>query len=833
MLLAIAIATVGCTGSETGTTTAAAPPTTIQPATNSAVDPPSQMNEALGGTQAVQDFVIHLDMSLQTDDGPVSFYQEVLDRAESGAGEPVDLTGGFMVVPVDSLEGFVIDSQGEPVPSISTDFALMTATTDRFEDSRARLADRLVASGGQDVADAISEVNNGETALLVELVTAHYADKRTHAGPGDRSVIDLTFVNTIAPGDNLSSSYLFGQTLPGDPQTEQGLSAQELFAYRWNEGLVAVLEDEGGVTTITDPTIEAREGSTLVTREIKAALIAAVGANILDRNLSEDAADDILATKIVTVDGRRLRQGMHEGHVVQIDIETNRLVRSFSPENFIFATALKRALRACGQLAAYLNQRNEAGGIPITELEGLGVETTETDAGTSTTTTSPEEQEPVSCGQPTPKAGGLPSPPSAGVWGDPHIRTIDGNFYDNMATGEFLVFDNGDATIQMRTEPLPGQDSVSLATAFAFRIGNHTISLHPDGNTWIDGERTQLTRGETIAVGDGDLLRWEGGWVLVWSDGTIARVYLRTAALILVVTPSDRPSEGMLGDNNGDPANDLVTRSGVQLDSDADDDFETFYSTYIDSWRISEDESLFHYEAGESTASFAVDGFPATDSAASDLLPDIRTAAEEVCTGVGVPADQFLENCVLDVGLTGDTSFAYDAFVVAASTPLPESTDDTDTDPNRASGAGDNTVTVGGLTVAFGSDPPIQDPNGVTPRWQCQVTDGSFHASGRFDETPTRAFEVTIEFLDAQTSGTGEERFTLTIKLNSVDYMWVLNWAEQFSDAVDSISLDGTTLTAAGSAFVNDELSPALTPFSALPAGTELQPFALHAICDQ
>jgi hypothetical protein len=359
------------------------------------------------------------------------------------------------------------------------------------------------------------------------------------------------------------------------------------------------------------------------------------------------------------------------------------------------------------------------------------------------------------------------------------------------------------------------------------------VSVHTGGNTWIDDEPAQLTRGETIAVDDAELLRWEGGWVLVWPDGTVARVYLRASALILVVTPSDRSAVGLLGDNDGNPDNDLVTRSGDQLDADADADFETFYPTYIDSWRITDDESLFHYEPGENTATFTVEGFPATRTDASNLDPDARSDAEDICSTVGVTGDQLFESCVLDVGLTGDTSLAYDTFVIQASNTTSGSGGDEDTTPVGPSVDGGSIISFGNLTVEFGEDPPTQDPNGVRPKWQCQVTDGSFHATSKFDESPTRKYEVNVEYLDAVASGTGQERFTLIIKRNAVDYAWVVNWVEHFSDAVDTISLERTTLRATGSVFVNDELSPAMSPFAQLPPDADLKPFAMETTCDQ
>ncbi len=69
------------------------------------------------------------------------------------------------------------------------------------------------------------------------------------------------------------------------------------------------------------------------------------------------------------------------------------------------------------------------------------------------------------------------------------------------------------------------------------------------------------------------------------------------------------------------------------------------------------------------------------------------------------------------------------------------------------------------------------------------------------------------------------------IRLNSESYVWLVNYNEAFLDAVDNISLVGDTLRVTGSAFVNEDLDPALMPVSPL-TGIALDPFTLVATCD-
>ena len=84
-------------------------------------------------------------------------------------------------------------------------------------------------------------------------------------------------------------------------------------------------------------------------------------------------------------------------------------------------------------------------------LEGLADDPTGTSPSDAST---PEGSggEPMSC-SPPPATGQLPKLPTGVAYGDVHVTTIDGAHSGNMAVGEFLLFDNGTAEIQMRTSP--------------------------------------------------------------------------------------------------------------------------------------------------------------------------------------------------------------------------------------------------------------------------------------------------------------------------------------------------------------------------------------------
>jgi hypothetical protein len=116
--------------------------------------------------------------------------------------------------------------------------------------------------------------------------------------------------------------------------------------------------------------------------------------------------------------------------------------------------------------------------------------------------------------------------------------------------------------------------------------------------------------------------------------------------------------------------------------------------------------------------------------------------------------------------------------------------------------------------------PPRTGPiPGPRPTWECEVADGSFFADASFSESVDVLDELRVEYRDAAMSTTSEGRFSIVVRRAYTDFAWVLTYAEHFADAIDEISLDGATLTASGSLYVNDPPTPGLHPSRRYPSG--------------
>lgn len=244
--------------------------------------------------------------------------------------------------------------------------------------------------------------------------------------------------------------------------------------------------------------------------------------------------------------------------------------------------------------------------------------------------------------------------------GDPHLRTFDGRNYDLMAAGEFTLVASpvGNLRVQARQTAFPGSRTVTLDTAAAADVNGDRIGVYLlDGAmvVRINGTATQLASSSKLprggAVGPGP----DGTVWVAWPDG--AQLQVRPVGQWGISLDVGLPDayrgkvRGLLGDFDGDDANDLVLPNGETTDE--------LYPTYADSWRITQDESLFDYEPGQSTNTFTDRSLPEGDVNMAHL-PNGPTA-EAVCRQAGVTTAPILANCITDVALTGQPAFAADA----------------------------------------------------------------------------------------------------------------------------------------------------------------------------
>lgn len=263
---------------------------------------------------------------------------------------------------------------------------------------------------------------------------------------------------------------------------------------------------------------------------------------------------------------------------------------------------------------------------------------------------------------------------------DPHLLTFDGLAYDFHGTGEFTLL-SGPGRIRVQVRYEPGGASWSRNTALAFGFDGHNIGIYARDAVagaativWIDGRRQTLPPGG-LNVGT-TMVRSvmpqrsnaDRAVLLAHSSGLQIRTeaYVKSAGLggnrlnAYVGLPGELAGkvQGLLGDGDGTPDNDLTTTGGKDVDPS---DLDGVYDVFGESWRIDPRESLFAYHADESSMGFHVRGFPRDLLDLGGLTDTERRRAKEACSAAGVSEQPFLDNCLVDVALTGDPAYAKSA----------------------------------------------------------------------------------------------------------------------------------------------------------------------------
>jgi hypothetical protein len=251
--------------------------------------------------------------------------------------------------------------------------------------------------------------------------------------------------------------------------------------------------------------------------------------------------------------------------------------------------------------------------------------------------------------------------------GDVHLTTYDGLYYNFQAAGEFILAKStqpGDTfQVQIRLQPWTTSASVSVITEAAVAVGTHrvTFDLTRADTVWLDGTPITLANdGTPTDLGAGTLQQltptsWQilydsGETVLVTNEGT----FLDVDTSIPANAPSNSV-EGLLGNYNGNAANDLALPDGTVLQQPLSS--AQLYTTFADAWRVTDASSLLDYAAGQTTATFTDPNFPSDTISLASLPANVLENAEALIAAAGITNPAAAESALEDYLLTGDTSF--------------------------------------------------------------------------------------------------------------------------------------------------------------------------------
>lgn len=261
-----------------------------------------------------------------------------------------------------------------------------------------------------------------------------------------------------------------------------------------------------------------------------------------------------------------------------------------------------------------------------------------------------------------------PVPPSS--FGDVHFSTPDGLVFDIQDVGDFVLLQSTDGTvvIQSRQEALDIRPGVSVNTATVMNVAGDSLEFY------LNPQPTLLVNGIDTPLPDGGLDLPQGGVVsgsitqstigpeetepndfeIDWPDGnTAARVLFKRDShldLGVVRLAGDLTFEGVLGNLDGDPDNDMTLRDGTVIEQPAN---ENKVRRFADSWRVPEPESLVSVGEAPVPAPGAAEDLVTPE----DLDPAAVEEATQACEDAGVDDPLAVETCVYDVAATGNEDF--------------------------------------------------------------------------------------------------------------------------------------------------------------------------------
>lgn len=273
-------------------------------------------------------------------------------------------------------------------------------------------------------------------------------------------------------------------------------------------------------------------------------------------------------------------------------------------------------------------------------------------------------------------------------YGDPHLKSYDRASYSFQTVGEFILSKNTNGFFEVQTRQRAQDDNFSLNSAVAMNVAGDRLCFYgadkPDDiqNTplRLNGMPIQL-QGRTYYLPHGGVVRLDGrNYTIAWPTGETTVIDVRTGGArgfvnvtVGVFDCTRNQLEGLLGNNNGFADDDFNSRANTprpnniaalsiasaytfdsrqasQINSLAEQEFQAYLAkNFAEDWRLTDQNSLFDYRPGTTTASFTDRSFPRIYMTVAQMNEQNREQARQRCLQMGVPADE-MGGCIFDQG---------------------------------------------------------------------------------------------------------------------------------------------------------------------------------------
>ncbi|KAI0212706.1 Mucin-like protein [Lamellibrachia satsuma] len=257
------------------------------------------------------------------------------------------------------------------------------------------------------------------------------------------------------------------------------------------------------------------------------------------------------------------------------------------------------------------------------------------------------------------------------LYGDPHIRTLDGFQYTFNGLGEYTLIEttHGTFTLQCRTaKALDKNGAERDATIFSAFAARNTDSdtIHIGMNDKKDGltafvENKNITDWFNSCNVDDDAY-YTGICItkknatqlhVTFTSGISLTIGVSAEQLDITVGAPDTfkgKTKGLMGVFNGDATDDLLPpgENAVPLSNSSTE--KTIFDDFGERWRIDSVDSLFYYAHGESYVTYARTDFKPLfiEDVLNSMTPEQRRKAKETC------GDN--KECIFDFVVTANAS---------------------------------------------------------------------------------------------------------------------------------------------------------------------------------
>lgn len=256
--------------------------------------------------------------------------------------------------------------------------------------------------------------------------------------------------------------------------------------------------------------------------------------------------------------------------------------------------------------------------------------------------------------------------------GDPHIVTQDGVRYDFQGAGDFVLVESttDDITIQIRYRRFGGPDGAySLFSGVAGSVGGSTFSLDgfkhgQDATVELDGASVETSGHGWVDLEAGTVVFGNNTFSLSFDNGITIQAARGGLSLF---TPDNIGGlfVGLHGNGDGDPSNDVVTRSGELIDPA---DYDSLYGEFYDDWVVDDADSFFATPFDDELHGPRI---PTEQRTLADFDEGTLADAAQTCADNGFEAGAGLDECVFDLVVTGDSIWATDVPTAAATRAIP------------------------------------------------------------------------------------------------------------------------------------------------------------------